>query len=109
MPDPTPDQIRAFLADRRLRQHAWHSFEKSNRRSALRITRTPATRKDTLMPQTATLPLDPAKLADLLLAPAADANTIHQQLAAQIGTRLARQVLAAAHGIAAERLWAETA
>lgn len=109
MPDPTPDQIRAFLADRRLRRHAWHSFEKSSRRTALRIARTPATRKDTLMPQPAALPLDPAKLADLLLAPAADANTLHQQLAAQVGARPARQVLAAAHSIAADRLGAETA
>lgn len=55
------------------------------------------------------LPLDPALLADLLLAPAADANTLHQQLAAQVGPRPARQLLAAAHGIAAERLWADAA
>lgn len=109
MPDPTPDQVRAFLADCRLRRHAWRSFEKSSRRTALRMTRTPATRKDTLMTQTATLPLDSAKLADLLLAPAADTNALHQRLADQIGGRPARRLLAAAHHIAAERLWAEAA
>jgi hypothetical protein len=109
MPVPTPDQIRALLVGRRLRHHAWHSFEKSTRRTALKIAHTPAPRKDTPMPQTAALPLDPAQLADLLLAPATDANTLHQQLADQIGARPARQTLAAAHSIAAERLWAETA
>lgn len=50
-----------------------------------------------------------AQLADLLLTPATDANTLHQQLADQIGARPARQTLAAAHSIAAERLWTETA
>lgn len=109
MSDPTPEQLRAFLASARASRHAWHSFEKSSRRTALRITRTPAPRKDTLMPQAAALPLDPAKLADLLLAPGADANTLHRQLADQVGARPARQALAGAHSIAAERLWAETA
>lgn len=109
MPEPTPEQVRTFIADCRLRRLAWDSFEKSSRRTALRIARTPAARKDTPMTQPAALPLNPARLADLLLAPAADANTLHSQLAAQIGARLARQVLAAAHSIAAERLWAETA
>lgn len=52
------------------------------------------------------LPVDPALLATLLLTPAADANTLHQQLAGQVGARPARRILAAAHGIAAERLWA---
>lgn len=51
------------------------------------------------------LPLTPARLADLLLTPGTDANTLHQQLADQIGARPARRLLAAAHGIAAERLW----
>lgn len=110
MTDPTPEQLRTFIADSNLRRHAWHCFQESSRRTALRITRTPATRKDTPMTrQTAALPLDPAKLADLLLAPGADTNTLHQQLATQIGARPARQVLAGAHSIAAERLWAETA
>lgn len=53
------------------------------------------------------LPLDPALLADLLLAPAADTNALHQQMAAQVGARPARRILAAAHHIAADRLWAE--
>lgn len=59
--------------------------------------------------QIATLPLDPALLADLLLASPADINAIHQQLAGQVGARPARRLLAAAHGIAAERLWAAAA
>lgn len=60
------------------------------------------------MPQPAiTLPVDPARLADLLLAPAADANLLHRQLGRQEGPRAARRLLAAAHGIAAERLWAD--
>lgn len=59
--------------------------------------------------QTAALPLDPARLADLLLAPAADMGTLHQQLADEVGPRPARRLLAAAHGIAAERLWAAAA
>lgn len=110
MPDPTSEQIGTFLTDCNLRRHAWRSFEESNRRTALRIARTPADRKDTLMThQTATLPVDPARLADLLLAPAADANTFHQQLANQVGPRPARRLLAAAHSIAAERLWADAA
>lgn len=46
MPDPTPEQIRTFLTDCNLRRHAWHCFQKSNRRTALRIARTPATRKE---------------------------------------------------------------
>ncbi|MFF7129999.1 hypothetical protein [Streptomyces sp. NPDC008240] len=107
MSEPTPEQIRAFLADCRLRRHGWARFQASSRRTALRITRTPATRKDTPMPQTAALPLDPAKLADLLLAPGTDTNTLHRQLADQVGARLARRVLAAAHSIAAERLWTD--
>lgn len=57
------------------------------------------------MPQTAALPLDPAQLADLLLTPATDANTLHQQLADQIGGRPARRLLAQAHSIVADRLW----
>ena len=61
------------------------------------------------MPQTVTLPLVPAQLADLLLAPAADDNALYQQLAAQIPPRDARQLLAAAHHIAANRLWADAA
>lgn len=109
MSDPTPEQLRAFLASARASRHAWHCFQKSSRRTALRITRTPASRKDTLMPQTAALPLDPARLADLLLAPGVDTNTLYRQLADQVGARLARRVLAGAHSIAAERLWAETA
>lgn len=55
---------------------------------------------------TATLPLDPALLATLLLDNPADINAIHQQLTTQLGARPARRILAAAHGIAAERLWA---
>lgn len=57
--------------------------------------------------QIVTLPHDPARLADLLLAPAADCLAIHQQLATQVGPRPARRLLATAHGIAAERLWAD--
>jgi hypothetical protein len=110
MPTPTPQELAQFLNSARARRHAWHCFQKSSRRTALRIARTPADRKDTLMThQTATLPVDPARLADLLLAPAADANTLHQKLADQVGTRPARQLLAAAHSIAAERLWADAA
>jgi hypothetical protein len=56
--------------------------------------------------QIATLPLDPARLADMLLDSSADANTLHQRLADQIGPRPARRLLAAAHSIAAGRLWA---
>ena len=59
------------------------------------------------MPQPIALPLVPAQLADLLLAPAADANALHQQLAVQIDPRDARRLMAAAHGIAAQRLWAD--
>ncbi len=55
------------------------------------------------------LPTAPAQLADLLLAPTADTNQLHRQLADQIGGRPARQILAAAHQIAADRLWAATA
>ncbi|MEU9670385.1 hypothetical protein AB0E25_33390 [Streptomyces bobili] len=58
------------------------------------------------MPQPIALPLVPAQLADLLLAPAADDNLLHQQLAAQVDPRDARRLMAAAHGIAADRLWA---
>lgn len=54
---------------------------------------------------TAALPLAPARLADLLLTPGADTNALHQQLTNQIGARPARRLLAAAHHIAAERLW----
>jgi hypothetical protein len=62
------------------------------------------------MPQTViALPLAPAQLADLLLAPAADDNLLHQQLAAQIDPRDARRLMAAAHGIAAQRLWTDAA
>lgn len=61
------------------------------------------------MPQPATLPLAPARLADLLLAPAADANALHLQLADQAGPRDARRLMAAAHHIAAERLWTDAA
>lgn len=57
----------------------------------------------------ATLPVDPALLADLLLAPAADANRLLQQLADQLTPRAARRLLAAAHHIAAERLWTDAA
>ena len=62
-----------------------------------------------LAPTPAALPLEPAQLADLLLAPAADTNAIYRQLAEQAGPRQARQILAAAHHIAAERLWADPA
>ena len=62
------------------------------------------------MPQPAiTLPLVPAQLADLLLAPAADANALLRHLAAQLTPRRARRLMAAAHDIAAERLWADAA
>ncbi|TVZ96504.1 hypothetical protein [Streptomyces sp. BK340] len=109
MPDPTPEQIRASLADCNLRRHAWRCFQESTRRNALRIARI-TDRKDTPMTQqTAALPVDPARLADLLLAPGADSNTLYRQLAGQVGPRPARQALAGAHSIAAERLWAETA
>lgn len=59
------------------------------------------------MPQPVALPLAPAQLADLLLAPSADANALHQQLAGQIPPRDARRLMAAAHHIAADRLWAD--
>lgn len=62
-----------------------------------------------MLTQTATLPTAPAQLADLLLAPAADTNLLHRQLADQIGGRPARQILAAAHKIAADRLSNATA
>lgn len=55
------------------------------------------------------LPVAPHQLADLLLAPGADANQIGQQLAAQEGDRPARRLLAAAHGLAADQLWADAA
>lgn len=61
------------------------------------------------MPQPIALPLVPAQLADLLLAPAADPNALLQQLADQLTPRRARRLMAAAHGIAAERLWADAA
>ena len=56
--------------------------------------------------QPAPLPTAPDRLADLLLTPGADANQIGQQLAAQEGDRPARRLLAAAHDIAADRLFA---
>jgi hypothetical protein len=62
-----------------------------------------------MLTQTTALPTAPAKLADLLLAPTADTNALHRQLADQIGGRPARQILAAAHQIAADRLWNATA
>ena len=55
------------------------------------------------------LPVDPAHLADLLLAPAADANALLRHLAAQLTPLRARRLMAAAHDIAAERLWADAA
>ena len=55
------------------------------------------------------LPVDPAHLADLLLAPAADDNALLQQLSDQTGPLRARRLMAAAHDIAAERLWADAA
>jgi hypothetical protein len=61
-----------------------------------------------MLTQTTTLPTAPAQLADLLLAPAADTNRLHRLLADQIGGRSARQILAAAHQIAADRLWNAT-
>lgn len=104
--DPTPEERARFLNSARARRHGWHCFEKSIRRTALRIARTSLPGRT---PMTAALPLDPARLADLLLTPATDANALHRQLADQIGPRPARRLLAAAHNIAAERLWAAAA
>lgn len=40
--DPTTEEIRKFLAERRLRRHAWDVFERGTRRAAMRaIRRTP--------------------------------------------------------------------
>ncbi|WP_089117103.1 hypothetical protein [Streptomyces sp. SS07] len=45
------------------------------------------------------------QLADLLLAPDANEVVINAELAVELGARPARRLLAAAHGIAADRLW----
>ena len=55
------------------------------------------------------LPTTPGPLADLLLTPGTDPNQVSRQLAAQEGDTRARRLLAAAHGIAADRLFTEAA
>ncbi|MEE1735930.1 hypothetical protein PUR49_05295 [Streptomyces sp. BE147] len=47
-----------------------------------------------------------ARLADLLLDPAVPDAEVTEGLAARVGVRQARRLLAVAHGIAADRLWA---
>lgn len=37
--DPTPAQIRAFLADCNMRRHGWNGFQHGTRRAALRMVR----------------------------------------------------------------------
>lgn len=37
MTNPTPEEIRQFLADCNLRRHGWAQFQAGNRRSAARI------------------------------------------------------------------------
>ncbi len=39
MPSPPPKQVRAFLADCRLRRHGWARFQTGARRAALRQVR----------------------------------------------------------------------
>ncbi|MFC8339220.1 hypothetical protein ACFUJX_19725 [Streptomyces rubiginosohelvolus] len=46
------------------------------------------------------------QLADLLLTPGRSEAALTAELTAQAGARPARRLLAAAHSIAAERLWA---
>jgi hypothetical protein len=55
----------------------------------------------------ATVPTDPKQLADALLAPGMVYADLVARLAAQIGGRSARRLLAVAHGVAADRLSAE--
>ncbi|MGW6288861.1 hypothetical protein [Streptomyces sp. NPDC055107] len=45
------------------------------------------------------------QLADRLLAPSANEAELAAELAAQVGARPARRLLAAAHSIAASHLW----
>lgn len=45
------------------------------------------------------------QLADLLLAPGTNEAALAAELTAQVGDRPARRLLAAAHSIAADRLW----
>lgn len=44
-------------------------------------------------------------IADMLLNPVVDDTETATRLTAQVGARAARQLLAIAHGIAADRLW----
>jgi hypothetical protein len=53
------------------------------------------------------LPTDTEQLADLLLNPVTDYASLVARLADQVGARPSRRLLAAAHGIAADRLWNE--
>jgi hypothetical protein len=38
-PPPDPEQVRAFLAERRLRRHGWARFQAGTRRTAIRMVR----------------------------------------------------------------------
>ncbi|MFD6656899.1 hypothetical protein ACFWEB_17365 [Streptomyces parvus] len=49
------------------------------------------------------------QLADLLLTPDVNEPAMVAELAAELGARPARRLLAAAHGIAANRLWGDPA
>ncbi|MEU1088944.1 hypothetical protein ACFYPN_16125 [Streptomyces sp. NPDC005576] len=62
------------------------------------------------MPRTATASAPTAtQVADLLLAPGADYNQLTRQFIADLGWPAARLLLAEAHGIASERLFADAA
>ncbi|GGS41585.1 hypothetical protein F2B00_03590 [Streptomyces parvus] len=49
------------------------------------------------------------QLADLLLTPGINEAAVNAEMAAELGARPARRLLAAAHGIAANRLWGDPA
>ncbi|MGQ4733458.1 hypothetical protein ACUN3E_38090 [Streptomyces sp. Ju416(a)] len=49
------------------------------------------------------------QLADLLLTPGINEGALNAELAVELGARPARRLLAAAHSIAANRLWGDPA
>lgn len=63
--------------------------------------------QNTTVARVTELPTDAEQLADLLLNPVTDYAGLVARLADQVGPRPSRRLLAAAHGIAADRLWNE--
>lgn len=57
--EPTPEHVRAFLADCNQRRHGWASFQRGNRRSALRIIRNMAEETPVARYEVRTIDADP--------------------------------------------------